>query len=90
MHILVRAFELLFVAVHQPADQRKPELVYSSSVNIQDILNAWAVFQPPAKGNASVNDGTLQPSEIHRLASSIKQEIKKCTGIPTNSQHSRC
>jgi len=71
------------IVFHQPADQRKPELVYSSSVNIQDILNAWAVFQPPAKGNASVNDGTLQPSEIHRLASSIKQEIKKCTGIPT-------
>ena len=31
----------------------------------------------------SVDDETLQSSEIHRVASLIKQEIKKCTGIPT-------
>ena len=71
------------IVFHQPADRSKSELVYSSSVNVQDILNAWAVFQPPAKGNESVNDVTLPSSEIYHIASLIKQEIKKCTGIPT-------
>ena len=71
------------IVFHQPADRSKSELVYSSSVNIQDILNAWAVFHPPANGDVSVDDETLQSSEIHRVASLIKQEIKKCTGIPT-------
>ena len=71
------------IVFHQPADRSKSELVYSRSVNIQDILNPWAVFQSPANGDLSDNDETLQNSEIHRVASSIKQEIKKCTGIPT-------
>jgi len=71
------------IVFHQPADRSKSDLVYSSSVNIQDILNAWAVFQSPANGNVTVNDETLQSSEIHRVAGLIKQEIKKCTGIPT-------
>ena len=35
------------IVFHQPADRSKSELVYSSSVNIQDILNTWAVFHPP-------------------------------------------
>ena len=73
---------------HQPADQSKSE-VYSSGINIQDILNAWAVFQPPANGNVTVNDDSPQFSEIHRVATLIKQEIKKCTGIltkPLNTQ----
>lgn len=71
------------IVFHQPAERSKSELVYSSSVNVQNILNAWAVFKPPANGNVSVNDETLQSSEIHRIASLIKQEIRKCTGIPT-------
>ena len=71
------------IVFHQPAERSKSELVYSSSVNVQNVLNAWAVFKPPANENVSVNDETLQSSEIHRVASLIKQEIRKCTGIPT-------
>lgn len=73
------------IVFHQPADCSKSELVYASTVNIQDVVNAWAVFQNPSIGNVSVNNGnqTLQSSEIHCVASLIKQEIKKCTGIHT-------
>ena len=76
---------------HQPADRSKSELVYANTVNIQDVLNAWAVFQSPENGNVSVNNGneTLQSSEIRHVASLIKQEMKKCTGIntkPLNTQ----
>ena len=71
------------IVFHQPAERSKSELVYLSSVNVQNVLNAWAVFKPPANGNISVNNETLQSSEIHCVASLIKQEIKKCTGIPT-------
>ena len=71
------------IVFHQPAERSKSELVYSSGVNVQDILNAWAVFKSPATGNESVNDEILQSSEILRVASLIKQEIRKCTGIPT-------
>ena len=73
------------IVFHQPADRGKSELVYASTVNIQDVINAWAVFQGSANGSVSVNNGneTLQSSEIRRVASLIKQEIKKCTGIHT-------
>ena len=71
------------IVFHQPAERSKSELVYSSGVNVQDILNAWAVFKCPANGNVSVNDEILQSGEILRVASLIKQEIRKCTGIPT-------
>ena len=73
------------IVFHQPADRGKSVLVYASTVNIQDVINAWAVFQGPANGSVSVNNGneTLQSSEIRRVASLIKQEIKKCTGIHT-------
>ncbi|CAH3166536.1 unnamed protein product [Porites lobata] len=79
------------IVFHQPANRSKSELVYASTVNIQDVLNAWAVFQSPENGNVSVNNGneTPQSSEIRRVASLIKQEIKKCTGIntkPLNTQ----
>lgn len=53
-------------------------------IRLQKHFSSAIVFHQPADqrkpelGNASVNDG-----KIHRLASSIKQEIKKCTGIPT-------
>ena len=79
------------IVFHQPADRSKSELVYASTVNIQDVLTPWAVFQSPKNGNVSVNNGneTPQSSEIRRVASLIKQEIKKCTGIntkPLNTQ----
>ena len=77
------------IVFHQPADRSKSELLYSSSVNIRDVLNAWEVFQPPSNGNVRANERTLQTSEILHVASLIKQEIKKCTGIltkPLNTQ----
>jgi len=37
---------------------------------------------PPANGDVSVNDEILQSSEKLCIASLIKQEIRKCTGIP--------
>ena len=34
--------ELVF---HQPSSRNKPELVYGSTIMVQDILNAWAELQ---------------------------------------------
>ena len=31
------------IVFHQPADRSKPELIYSSKVNVQAILNAWSI-----------------------------------------------
>ena len=88
--MLAKAFSTSIVFL-QPADCSKSELVYASTVNIQDVLNAWAVFQSPANGNGNVNNSNeaLQSREIHCVASLIKQEIKKCAGIhtkPLNTQ----
>ena len=60
-------------------------------LSYNNVLNGWAVFQSPENGNVSVNNDneTPQSSEIRRVASLIKQEIKKCTGInikPLNTQ----
>ena len=79
------------IVFHHPANRSKSELVYASTVNIQDVLNAWAVFHSPKNGSVSINNGneTPQSSEIRRVASLIKQEIKKCTGFntkPLNTQ----
>lgn len=66
----------IFIVFDQPADSSKCELLFASTVNIQDVLNAGAVFQSPANGNVSFNNGneTLQSSEIRRVASLIKRD----------------
>ena len=62
---------------HQPSDKSKPELVYSSQISVQDVINA-AVTRPTTPEAAGAMDKTLQ---IFHTAKIIKNEIKACKGI---------
>lgn len=33
------------VVFHQQMDRAKPELIYASSIRLQDVINAWALTQ---------------------------------------------
>lgn len=63
------------IVFHKPADRSKSELVYANNYYIQDVLNAWAVFQSTENGHVSVNNGneTPQSSEYVVLQAYLKQ-----------------
>ena len=63
--------ELIF---HMPTARFKPELVYGSTVMVQDILNAWAGLQSKREEEGIEN-------EIFRVVKNIKQEISEMGGI---------
>ena len=68
--------------ISQPSNRSKPEIVYSSAIKVQDVLNAWAENKqvPENKGKGSES---VTVKYIFRVASYIKKEIKECTGIST-------
>ena len=63
--------ELIF---HMPTARFKPELVYGSTIMVQDILNAWAELQSKKEEERIEN-------EIFRVVKHIKQEIPEMGGI---------
>ena len=65
------------IVFHQPSDKSKPELVYSSQISVQDVINA-AVTRPTTPEAAGAMDKTQQ---IFHTAKIIKNEIKACKGI---------
>ena len=65
--------ELIF---HKPTARFKPELVYGSTIMVQDILNAWAELQSKKEEERIEN-------EIFRVIKHIKQEISEMGGICT-------
>ena len=65
------------IVFHQPSDKSKPELLYSSEISVQDVINA-AIKRPTTPETAGAMDETRQ---IFHTAKFIKNEIKKCKGI---------
>lgn len=76
------------IVFHQQYRRNKSELVYSSSISLQDIINA--AYQ---KAASATTDETIHPPEapaeenekirlLYRTAALIKAEIKECQGIP--------
>ena len=71
------------IVFHQQTDRTKPELLYSSSIQVQDVLNGWAHLKKAKerdKGEDEDEDATKE-RDIARVASYIKAEIRKCKGI---------
>ena len=66
----------------QPSNRSKPEIVYSSAIKVQDVLNAWADNTPAPEGK-SKDQETVTAEDIFRVANYIKKEIKGCKGIST-------
>ena len=63
--------ELIF---HTPTARFKPELIYGSTIMVQDILNAWAELQ-------SKKEEERMENEIFRMVKHIKQDISQMGGI---------
>ena len=69
------------VVFHQPSDKTKPELLYSSSIQVQDVLNGWAHLKKPKEREKGPDEDATKERDIARVASCIKAEIRKCKGI---------
>ena len=66
----------------QSSNRSKPEIVYSSAIKVQDVLNAWANNAPALESKSKNQKNSEQTAEdIFRVANYIKKEIKECKGI---------
>ena len=77
--------ELVF---HQPPQQSKPEVVYSSSISLMDAINA-ASSCAPSDSERSMSAAETEPIaceflDIFSVAFRIRHEIMKCKGIDIN------
>ena len=69
------------IVFHQPPERKKSELVYSSKIKVQDVLNAWASYQQTAKQGKEPDE--VKKEDIVRVAKYLRGEIRKCEGIST-------
>ena len=74
--------ELVF---HQPPQLSKPEVVYSSSISLMDVINAASSCAPSdsecAMPTAKTEPTTSKFPDIFSVAFRIRHEIMKCKGI---------
>ncbi|CAB4005386.1 Hypothetical predicted protein [Paramuricea clavata] len=76
------------IMFHQPPQQSKPEIVYSSSISLVDIINA-AINSPPPDTTSCIskekmNASTSEFFDIYAVATQVRQEVMKCKGIDIN------
>lgn len=76
------------IVFHQPYMRSKPELVYSSTISLQDIINASATHnkeQPSSQAIVTRNQTNNQdpPPKLlmYEAAQLLKRQIKQCKGI---------
>ena len=62
---------------HQHPNRRKPDVIYSRNISLQDVLNASAAQNARSVNNVSIN--TAQ--QIVNTARLVKEEIRECSGI---------
>ncbi|KAK3729921.1 hypothetical protein QZH41_018079 [Actinostola sp. cb2023] len=72
------------IVFHQPFDKRNPELVYSSKISLQDVINAAVDLHPSKQQGSSSNESSSDKTNyIFEAAKMIKNDIKQCNGICT-------
>ena len=76
------------LAFHQPPQQSKPEVAYSSSTSLMDVINAASSCALPdsesSMSTAKTEPTTSQFLDIFSVAFRIRHEIMKCKGIDIN------
>lgn len=73
------------ITFHKQQDPSMPELIYSSSISVQDIINAAAKQecnlqaepQPKSVQDTSTENNTI----LYHAAQILRTDLKKCTGI---------
>ena len=70
---------------HQPPQQSKPEIVYSSSISLIDVINAASDCPLPDTASSmttvQIAAATSNLLDIYSVAFQIRQDIMKCKGI---------
>lgn len=73
---------------HQPPQQSKPEIVYSSSISLVDVINAAINSPPPdttsCMSKEKMNASTSEFFDIYAVATQVRKEVMKCKGIDIN------
>ena len=69
---LVNHFRESIVFHHHP-DKRKPEVIYSSNISLQDVLNAAAAQNARTRSENNISDNAQQ---IVNIARQVKEEIR--------------
>ena len=84
---LISHFKQEFV-FHQPHQQCKPEVVYSNSISLMDVINAASSCALPdsesSMSKAKAKPTTSEFLDIFSEAFRVRHEIMKCKGIDTN------
>ena len=75
------------IVFHQPYQKNSPEILYSSSISVQDVINSSAI-QNNTESSTTQADYLNQPSQdpsaklmLYRTAKLIKDQIKRCKGM---------
>ena len=75
------------IVFHQPYQKNSPEIVYASSMSVQDVINRSAI-QNNTESSTPQADHLNQPSQdpsaklmLYRTAKLIKDQIKHCKGM---------
>ena len=68
------------IVFHQQFDKKKPELVYSSKISLQDVINS-AALELHTSNKQVISDEANAQNCIFEAAKIIKHEIKECKGI---------
>ena len=72
------------VVFHQPRNKMKPELVYSSTFSLKDVVHDGEdCLEDKTQKNTDGTNQLTQDTEnpIYQTAKMIKTDIKKCEGI---------
>eukprot|EP00794_Sanderia_malayensis_P004498 gene4498-5096_t len=66
------------IVFHQHPDRSKAEVIYSSDISVQDVLNAAAAQNAGMRSESNISDIS---QDIINIALRIKEDIRKCSGI---------
>ncbi len=81
-------FEDLIV-FHQQPGRSKPELVYSSVISLQDVINAASTLRQPHQSPQFVRDCKPEQTDspvhiLYHAAHILKQDVTNCEGLQIN------
>ena len=77
------------IVFHKQPDPSKPELVYSSKISVQSIINATASLRKPRQEHprSDSNETAREPETdkmkvLYHAAQILRSDVKNCKGIP--------
>lgn len=69
------------ITFYQPHGSKKPEIVFSSSISLVDVINCAARMNESKDEEIIPSDDNIEEREIYNAAVTIKKAVSKCEGI---------